>query len=54
MLNGGSSSGKTAVARATQATLLPEPWLRLGVDDLVDALPSAGGGIAFPDDGTAS
>jgi chloramphenicol 3-O phosphotransferase len=50
VLNGGSSSGKTAIARCLQA-VLPEPWLRFGIDDLVDALPPslAGGGtgIAF-------
>jgi chloramphenicol 3-O phosphotransferase len=38
VLNGGSSSGKTGIARCLQA-ILPEPWIRLGVDDLVDALP---------------
>jgi chloramphenicol 3-O phosphotransferase len=38
VLNGGSSSGKTGIARCLQ-TLLPEPWIRIGVDDLVDALP---------------
>ena len=46
VLNGGSSSGKTGVARCLQA-VLPQPWIRLGVDDLVDALPPAGGGIDF-------
>jgi chloramphenicol 3-O phosphotransferase len=38
VLNGGSSSGKTGIARCLQA-VLPQPWIRLGVDDLVDALP---------------
>jgi chloramphenicol 3-O phosphotransferase len=38
VLNGGSSSGKTGIARCLQA-ILPQPWIRLGVDDLVDALP---------------
>jgi chloramphenicol 3-O phosphotransferase len=38
VLNGGSSSGKTGIARCLQA-VLPQPWLRLSVDDLVDALP---------------
>jgi chloramphenicol 3-O phosphotransferase len=50
VLNGGSSSGKTSIARCLQA-ILPRPWLRIGVDDLVDALPprlvDADGGIAF-------
>lgn len=38
VLNGGSSSGKSAIVRCLQA-VLPEPWLRMAVDDLVDALP---------------
>lgn len=50
VLNGGSSSGKTEIARCLQA-ILPQPWLRLSVDDLVDALPPAlldsGAGIGF-------
>lgn len=50
VLNGGSSSGKTGIARCLQA-ILPRPWLRLGVDDLIDALPPAltasGSGVAF-------
>jgi chloramphenicol 3-O phosphotransferase len=50
VLNGGSSSGKTGIARCLQS-ILPDPWLRLSVDDLVDALPPAlldsGAGIAF-------
>jgi chloramphenicol 3-O phosphotransferase len=50
VLNGGSSSGKTEIARGLQV-ILPDPWLRLSVDDLVDALPPAlldsGTGIAF-------
>ena len=37
VLNGGSSSGKTGIARCLQA-ILPQPWIGLGVDDLVDAL----------------
>ena len=50
VLNGGSSSGKSAIARALQE-LLPTPWLRLGVDDLLDALPEHGIGIDFGDAG---
>ncbi len=50
VLNGGSSSGKTAIARCLQA-ILPEPWIRLSVDDLVDALPpsllDSDSGISF-------
>ncbi len=38
VLNGSSSSGKTGIARCLQA-ILPRPWIRLGVDDLLDALP---------------
>ena len=49
VLNGGSSSGKTGIARCLQA-ILPQPWISLSVDDLVDALPrsltDSGSGIA--------
>jgi chloramphenicol 3-O phosphotransferase len=38
VLNGGSSSGKSSLARALQ-DVLAELWLRLGVDDLIDAAP---------------
>jgi chloramphenicol 3-O phosphotransferase len=41
VLNGGSSSGKTSIARLLQE-LLPEPWLSLSVDDLVEAMPGRG------------
>jgi chloramphenicol 3-O phosphotransferase len=50
VLNGGSSSGKTAIARRLQE-LLPDPWQRFGIDDLVDALPPEDAGIAFGDHG---
>lgn len=54
MLNGGSSSGKTGIARCLQA-ILPRPWIRLGVDDLVDALPpsllDSDDGISFGREG---
>jgi chloramphenicol 3-O phosphotransferase len=54
LLNGASSAGKTSLARAIQA-LLPEPWLTLGVDTLIDALPlrllGAPDGLTFHDDG---
>jgi chloramphenicol 3-O phosphotransferase len=50
VLNGGSSSGKTGIARCLQA-ILPQPWISISVDDLVDALPpsltDSGPGIAF-------
>lgn len=50
VLNGGSGSGKSGIARCL-AAILPQPWLRWGVDDLIDALPPAlvdsGGGVSF-------
>ncbi len=54
VLNGGSSSGKSAIACSLQA-VLPDAWLSLSIDTLVDAMPArltAGGdGIGFADDG---
>jgi chloramphenicol 3-O phosphotransferase len=55
VLNGGSSSGKSGIARCLQA-ILPGPWLSLSVDDLIEALPpsllaSDGTGIAFGQQG---
>lgn len=54
VLNGGSSSGKSGIARCLQA-VLPEPWLVLGVDTLLDAMPAAmrtsAAGIEFAADG---
>ena len=54
VLNGGSSSGKSGIARCLQATL-PQPWISLSIDDLVDALPPAmtdsGSGITFGQEG---
>lgn len=38
ILNGGSSSGKTSIAKSLQE-LLPTPWLRFSIDDLIDAMP---------------
>ena len=38
VLDGGSSSGKSGIARCLQA-ILPGPWIRLGVDDLLERLP---------------
>jgi len=51
VLNGGSSSGKTGIARCLQE-VLPGPWLRFSIDDLIEALPQSlvgtdGQGIAF-------
>ena len=38
VLNGGSSSGKSGIARCLQA-VLPDPWLAFGTDTLVQAMP---------------
>jgi chloramphenicol 3-O phosphotransferase len=50
VLNGGSSSGKSGIARCLQA-ILPTPWITFGVDDLIDRLPpglvDCGSGVAF-------
>jgi len=40
VLNGGSSSGKSSLARCLQS-LLPNPWLTLAGDDLLEAMPPA-------------
>lgn len=57
VLNGGSSSGKSGIARCLQV-ILPDPWLALGVDTLIDAMPasiqSADGGIEFGAEGGVS
>ena len=54
VLNGGSSSGKTGIARCLQA-VLPDPWLVFGVDTLIQALPASSPvsatGINFAADG---
>ena len=41
VLNGVSSSGKTTLARSLQA-ILTAPWLLLGIDDLIRAMPNEG------------
>jgi chloramphenicol 3-O phosphotransferase len=38
VLNGGSSSGKSTIARCLRSRL-PEPWLTFSVDTLMDAMP---------------
>ncbi len=38
VLNGGSCAGKSSIARGLQA-VLDEPWLTVGVDTLIDAMP---------------
>lgn len=57
VLNGGSSSGKSGIARCLQA-VLPDPWLALGTDTMVDAMPASlqasESGIAFGPDGGVS
>lgn len=57
VLNGGSSSGKSGIARCLQA-LLPDPWLALGTDTMVEAMPAAlqaaETGIVFGPDGSVS
>ncbi|MEV6641741.1 chloramphenicol phosphotransferase CPT [Amycolatopsis sp. NPDC051371] len=50
ILNGGSSSGKTTLARALQA-VLPDPWLTFGVDTLLTGMPASGAGIEITTDG---
>jgi chloramphenicol 3-O phosphotransferase len=54
VLNGGSSSGKTGIARCLQA-VLPDPWLTFGTDTLVEAMPASmrasEAGIEFAADG---
>ncbi|MFD5826836.1 chloramphenicol phosphotransferase CPT [Lentzea sp. NPDC060358] len=54
VLNGGSSSGKSGIARCLQA-LLPEAWLAIGVDTLIDVMPArlrlGSEGVGFAQDG---
>ncbi|MGW2113622.1 chloramphenicol phosphotransferase CPT [Streptomyces sp. NPDC001948] len=54
VLNGGSSSGKSSIARCLQ-TVLPDPWLTFGVDTLIEAMPASmsesDAGIDFAPDG---
>ena len=54
MLNGGSSSGKSGIARCLQA-ILPDPWLAFGTDTLIQAMPmsvqTSAAGIEFAPDG---
>ena len=57
VLNGGSSSGKSGIARCLQA-VLPDPWLAIGVDTLIEAMPASlratDSGIEFASSGTVS
>lgn len=54
VLNGGSSSGKSGIARCLQADLA-DPWLAFGVDTLIEAMPASmrasDAGIEFAPDG---
>ena len=54
VINGGSSSGKSGITRCLQA-ILPNPWISIGVDDLIDRLPpslvDSGSGVAFGQQG---
>jgi chloramphenicol 3-O phosphotransferase len=54
VLNGGSSAGKSGIARCLQ-TVLPDPWLALGTDTLIEAMPgssrTSAAGIEFASDG---
>ncbi|MFF0245915.1 chloramphenicol phosphotransferase CPT [Streptosporangium sandarakinum] len=54
VVNGGSSSGKSGIIRCLQA-VLPDPWLAVGTDTLVEAMPASmrasDGGIEFAPDG---
>jgi chloramphenicol 3-O phosphotransferase len=52
VLNGGSSSGKSSIARHLQ-DLLDQPWARVGVDHLLDALAPSLVGDAPPRVGQA-
>lgn len=57
VLNGGSSSGKSSIARALQG-VLPEIWLTFGTDVLAEALPGRGddprSGLVLEPDGTVT
>jgi chloramphenicol 3-O phosphotransferase len=53
VLNGGSSSGKSTIARRLQS-VRPEPWLTFGTDSLIEAMPPSlegEGGVEFRPDG---
>ncbi|MFC5634789.1 chloramphenicol phosphotransferase CPT [Streptomyces bullii] len=54
VLNGGSSAGKSGIVRCLQA-VLKDPWLAVGVDSLLEAMPvsmrTSDAGIEFAADG---
>ncbi|TYS86105.1 phosphotransferase-like protein [Rossellomorea aquimaris] len=55
ILNGGSSSGKTTIAKCLQNTSTAS-WLRFSIDDLIEAMPDAmlkkDSGIKLDEDGS--
>jgi chloramphenicol 3-O phosphotransferase len=57
VLNGASSSGKSSIARELQL-VLPQPYLHVGVDTLIEALPTVmpadEPGVTLGADGTVS
>jgi chloramphenicol 3-O phosphotransferase len=57
ILNGGSSSGKTTLAKCLQNSLT-ESWLRFSIDDLIQAIPDAmrkkDSGIKLDEDGSVT
>jgi len=57
ILNGGSSSGKTTLAKCLQNSFT-EPWLRFSIDDLIESMPAAmlkkDSGIKLCEDGSVS
>jgi len=53
VLNGASSVGKSTLAVALQ-DLLPRPFLHVGVDTLLAAMPPSSAGIAVADDGSVA
>jgi chloramphenicol 3-O phosphotransferase len=57
ILNGGSSSGKTTIAKCLQNSMTVS-WLRFSIDDLIEAMPDAmlktDSGIKLCEDGSVS
>ncbi|MEJ6022409.1 phosphotransferase-like protein [Ramlibacter sp. PS4R-6] len=41
VISGGSSSGKTTLARALQEELMPRPWLHFSIDAVLECLPKS-------------
>ena len=57
ILNGGSSSGKTTLAKCLQNSLTG-PWMRFSIDDLIQSMPESmlkkDSGIKFDEDGSVT